>query len=55
MTDKHLSSEPVESPFANLEPPRKTLTHLFLDELESFWLEEEICVKCLRTKSKIMC
>jgi len=32
----YLSSDPVQSPFANLEPPRKTFTHRFRDEDISF-------------------
>ena len=50
ITHTYLSSEPEQSPFANLEPPRNTFTHLFRDELGSFWFEVETGVKGWRTK-----
>lgn len=41
-----LSSEPVQSPFANLEPPRKTFTHRFRDEVKSFLFKDTGVAGC---------
>ena len=41
-----LSSDPVQSPFANLEPPRKTFTHRFRDEDKSFLFKDTGVVGC---------